>query len=269
MFIRDQLYHRKTEIHDIYGGSGQGGIAPSAEHSSVFLFTATSGAQFGYSDHWDEDGMYIYCGQGQIGDMEFKRGNRAIRDHINDSRELHLFESSKKSGFAKYLGEFACASWHEETTPDRDGNDRIGIFFHLMPIEDLQSPSAVEPIKEALPIDKKSLRELAYDNSLKPKGETSSEGRRRIYKRSKAVRDYVLARAEGLCEGCNLPAPFMRSSGEPYLEPHHTLRISDGGPDIPTAVIALCPNCHRRVHNGGDGESYNQNLMKKLISIEG
>ena len=90
MFVRGQLYRRK-DIHDSYGGSRQSGISPSKDHPFVFLFTGSSGAQFGYADHWDNDGMFIYYGDGQVGDMEFIRGNSAIRDHIDKSREIHLF----------------------------------------------------------------------------------------------------------------------------------------------------------------------------------
>ena len=82
------------------------------------------------------------------------------------------------------------------------------------------------------------------------------------------MRRYVLMRAGGLCEGCDRPAPFERPNGEPYLEPHHTRRISDGGPDHPRWVIGLCPTCHRRVHCGADGGEYNQVLEAKLAGIE-
>jgi len=77
-----------------------------------------------------------------------------------------------------------------------------------------------------------------------------------------------LARANGNCEGCALPAPFFRSDGTPYLEPHHLRRVSDGGPDHPAHVIALCPNCHRRVHAGADGHTYNATLIAAMPTIE-
>ncbi|HUN98983.1 MAG TPA: HNH endonuclease signature motif containing protein [Bradyrhizobium sp.] len=54
----------------------------------------------------------------------------------------------------------------------------------------------------------------------------------------------------------------------PYLEPHHLRRLSDGGPDHPAQVIALCPNCHRRVHAGADGPKYNVALTAKMVTIE-
>jgi 5-methylcytosine-specific restriction protein A len=89
-----------------------------------------------------------------------------------------------------------------------------------------------------------------------------------MYRRSRAVRRYVLLRAKGECEGCGQLAPFLRIDGSPYLEPHHIRRRSDAGPDHPRWVIALCPTCHRRVHYGADGEAYNEQLSKRLSVIE-
>ena len=59
-----------------------------------------------------------------------------------------------------------------------------------------------------------------------------------------------------------------RLAGHPYLEPHHTRRLSDGGPDDYHHVIALYPTCHRRVHHADDGESYNAELRIRLESLE-
>ena len=59
-----------------------------------------------------------------------------------------------------------------------------------------------------------------------------------------------------------------RVSSHPYVEPHRTRRISDGGPDDYHHVIALCQTCHRRVHHGADGDTYSSELSKKLAGIE-
>jgi 5-methylcytosine-specific restriction protein A len=75
------------------------------------------------------------------------------------------------------------------------------------------------------------------------------------------VRLYVLARAAGVCESCNQPAPFMTAKGQPYLEPHHTRRLSDGGPDDPRFVGAVCPSCHREIHHGMHGQAKNDALI--------
>lgn len=86
--------------------------------------------------------------------------------------------------------------------------------------------------------------------------------------RSRAIHLYVLARAAGRCEGCKKVAPFFKVDGSAYLEPHHTTRLADEGPDHPAKVIGLCPNCHRRVHHSRDGKAFNRSLIKRLSSLE-
>ena len=85
---------------------------------------------------------------------------------------------------------------------------------------------------------------------------------------SLAIHRYVLCRANGQCEGCATAAPFRKSDGLPYLEPHHTTRLADDGPDHPAQVIALCPNCHRRVHYAWDATHFNSVLKKWLARKE-
>lgn len=86
--------------------------------------------------------------------------------------------------------------------------------------------------------------------------------------RSSAVHRYILARAKGTCEGCRNPAPFNGVKKHPYLEPHHTIRLADDGPDHPWHVIALCPSCHSRVHHSYDGDKFNSILVQRLRRIE-
>ena len=97
-------------------------------------------------------------------------------------------------------------------------------------------------------------------------GGGSQEGQRlqNVKKRSEAVRVFVRRRADGTCEACGSPAPFTDRNGWPYLEAHHIYRRADEGPDHPDSVIALCPNCHRRVHPGQDGDRFNRQLALQL-----
>jgi 5-methylcytosine-specific restriction protein A len=88
------------------------------------------------------------------------------------------------------------------------------------------------------------------------------------YYRSQVVKNYVLMRANGKCEACGSIAPFQRKDGSPYLEPHHTRRLSDEGPDHPRWVGAVCPNCHREIHSGLNGDDKNQQLIDYLGSME-
>lgn len=72
-----------------------------------------------------------------------------------------------------------------------------------------------------------------------------------VFKRNPDVVAEVLARAQGICKGCNRPAPFFRArDNRPYLEVHHIVRLADGGKDSLNNAVALCPNCHKKAHFG-------------------
>lgn len=75
------------------------------------------------------------------------------------------------------------------------------------------------------------------------------------YLRDPLVKAWVLKNAQGICEACSSPAPFKKSDGHPYLEVHHLQPLSEGGSDTIENAIAVCANCHRRLHFGSDKDS--------------
>lgn len=85
--------------------------------------------------------------------------------------------------------------------------------------------------------------------------------------RDSGVKAWVLERADGNCENCCEPAPFITPDGMPYLEVHHLRRLADGGSDRITNAVALCPNCHRRIHYGTDGEAIRSGLLARLQEL--
>ena len=71
------------------------------------------------------------------------------------------------------------------------------------------------------------------------------------YVRNPEVVAQVLLDAKGTCLNCGRHAPFnRRSDNSPYLEVHHKTPLSMGGEDSVANAIALCPNCHRKMHYG-------------------
>ena len=64
--------------------------------------------------------MFHYYGAGQVGPMEFVRGNLALRDHSENGEEVHLFE--QVSGGLRYDGQMVCAGYYErDDVADRNG----------------------------------------------------------------------------------------------------------------------------------------------------
>ena len=253
--------YRRSQVHEALGGQRQGGICTPRDHPVVILFNNPEGTVYGYRDEWKEDGFFHYTGEGQKGPMQMKRGNSAIRDHVKDKKRLMLFREQKK-GLHEFAGYMEYAGHYIEEIPSRFESQRQGFIFKLRPVA---GPPPEEQVAGPNGISLTDLRERALWASNQTVGRTTHLSAHR--ERSRAVADYVLARAGGFCEGCGLPAPFARKDGTtPYLETHHIHRLSDEGPDAPSEVIALCPTCHRRVHYGGGGETYNRLELAKSVA---
>lgn len=269
-----RIYDRRSEINGPFGGSAQSGISPSKVADAVFLFAGPGGTAFGYEDSEkvDKDGgiTFSYTGEGQVGDMEFSKGNKAILEHSKNGRALHLFRSMGKSKGQKYVGEFVYAEHNFVIGPDRNKMMRKVIVFELISVQTAESLeltlAEVGPI--IVPKTLAEARSLAIAAASATSTGSAESASRKLYIRSKAVKDYVLMRAAGTCESCQKPAPFKRANGSPYLEPHHTTRLSDGGADHPRWVGAICPTCHREIHYGQDGAVKNAALQTRLYEIE-
>lgn len=88
------------------------------------------------------------------------------------------------------------------------------------------------------------------------------------YVRDPAVKAWVLKTANGICEGCDHPAPFIGNDGLPYLEIHHVMPLASHGSDTATNAVALCPNCHRRCHYSNDSDEFKLRLYEKIPRLE-
>lgn len=83
-----------------------------------------------------------------------------------------------------------------------------------------------------------------FDGKHPKKKMTSME----VTQRSQLVSDLAKARANGYCQLCHSIAPFYYNNGKPYLETHHIISLADNGRDDLCNVVALCPNCHKKMH---------------------
>jgi 5-methylcytosine-specific restriction enzyme A len=262
-----KTYNRRSDIHDRFGGQRQGGISTPKDHPVIIAFTGASGLQHGYADGWTTDGLYRYFGEGQSGDMSWKGGNIAIREHAAMGEDLLLFQTVGE-GNVRFLGEFVCAGYDIEQAPDGTGAMRQSIVFSLLPASDLDGDAARSLASDGETADLQILRREALAAVSAPAHADQIVAKRNIYERSNKIRSYVLARANGYCDACSRPAPFVSIGGIPYLEPHHIRRLGDGAPDDPRYMAAVCPNCHREIHYGANGREINERLQVEISSRE-
>ena len=67
-----------------------------------------------------------------------------------------------------------------------------------------------------------------------------------------------MLRAQGICELCDKSAPFLKPDGEGFLEVHHIQHLANDGDDSIENTVALCPNCHRKMHKLGERDDINK-----------
>lgn len=226
-----------------------------------------------YRRGWGDDGLYHYLGEGPRGDTPLSRGTAAVANHVDDGRDLHVFEQRKR-GIVRYVGQMVCVNttWDEGVNPN--GDQRKPIIFHLHPIDLYQHPT--QPADPDLSSELQALhaeRDLAALR-VKALAHPTADPWRHIDPqqvvriRSEAIKRYAMVRAHGICEGCGHTAPFLTSGDEPFLEIHHIRRLSDGGPDHPLWVAAVCPNCHRRAHYSREASAFNHTLAQAVLTKE-
>lgn len=203
---------RRTELHAQYGGRRQGGISPSKVSSNVFLITDPDrGERHGYVyDGPRDDGYFHYTGEGQHGDQVMTQGNRAIRDHQSEGRDLQLFRAAATE--LTYIGSYAYVDHYYADAPETNqGPLRSVIVFRLEELQGI-SPGFNRSRLDRLSLDPVS--EIPVEQSITES--TLIEGDREPYtaerREQKLVQEF-LASLEGRGhEVCRLQ---FRPPGEP------------------------------------------------------
>lgn len=195
------LYNRQKQIHGVFGGQQQGGISTPKEHPLVIAFTGEAGASHGYHDFWDDDEVFHYFGEGQVGDMKYAAGNRAIGEHVKDGKTLVVFQMMGKGRPYRYLGRFICqSSYVQPGTPDREGQPRSAIVFRLKSLESSLGLAAGETDQAEI------------DAAIDDIGATSARRETEVRTKQRLFRERLI----GVEKGCRLTGiedlRFLRAS---------------------------------------------------------
>lgn len=158
--------------------------------------------------------------------------------------------------------------------PDDNGNMRDVWMFPVMPISEIAQSVSHELTEQE--IVKLSDKELARYTVVKNVNNEPKKTETIIYYRDPYLKQMVKRIAEGKCQYCGENAPFIDKQGEPYLEAHHVIRLAEGGKDTIDNVVAICPNCHRKVHVLNDEvdtialegiASHNKKQLERLLGM--
>lgn len=233
-----------TEMISLFQCGNMGGMRRSKKTGTLVIISDdTKGL---YKDVW-KNGILHYTGMGKIGDQVLE-GNQNKTLYYSDTNgvEVHLFEVMEKAVYT-YRGVVVLADkpYMSEQLDDNKQMRKVWMF-PLKPIKDEEFVKEREPEEKELV--KLSDEELARRVTIKNVGKKVHTTDTTVYYRDPSLKEMVKRIAEGKCQYCGNDAPFKDKNNEPYLEEHHIKRLADGGTDTIDNVVAICPNCHRKMH---------------------
>lgn len=278
-FVIGQEYERSRLLEFIGSRQMQSGVLWGSEEPGCLICTSggRGGKKAGYSDERLSDGTWWYFGQGRTGNQSLSNSANSKLSSgkysvlLFTTREPTAKEVEARGNYGKlfsYCGQFNVSGFDQflPTNGSRQG-DKLW-RFRLLPIDEEKYYYYNE--KNDLDLEfSGGLREMQYRLTsivaTKPEPRISMTEYR---SRSAAVHLYASLRSNGQCEACGSVAPFTRPDGRGFLEVHHLTRLADEGPDLPSNVAALCPNCHRRVHYSIDRKEFSKKLQDAIALKE-
>ena len=148
--------------------------------------------------------------------------------------DKYVVELSLEDNEASYIQKVYIPKKRINTNKEND-NDNEDEEYDLDEFEDKMKNISFEDLKKLVE---------EYETTVLKKKTISVKQ----YKRNAYVSLYAKKRANGICQLCGKPAPFNGKNGEPYLESHHIVWVSHHGEDTIKNTVALCPNCHKKMH---------------------
>ena len=241
-----------ADLCDVFQCAGQAGMRRSLKTNTLVL--VANHVKSIFDDRWIDD-IFHYTGMGQIEDQDINFAqNKTVAESRSNGVDIHLFEVFEDRKYI-YQGIVSLADEpYQEIQQDSNGRDRKVWMFPLK-LNDGEQPAIIP--QETLDRKNKELEKKSKKrttNELKSRVENAPEipGVRSVltkqYERNQDVVELAKRRARGKCELCEKDAPFQKKNGEPFLEVHHVIWLSRRGSDTIYNVVALCPNCHRKMH---------------------
>lgn len=253
------------KLCEIFACSPQGGMRRSLKTNTLVI--VSNHVKSIYDDRWEDDVLH-YTGMGTKGNQSIdSTQNKTLAQSQNNGVSIHLFEVFVDQEYF-YRGIVAlCNDPYFERQPDERGMARDVCVFPLR-LKSHSAPIDREYLSKAFSKKSKKAKRLTDNEVLdRAKNASTRTGFRttssKQYNRNPWVAEHAKRAAQGICQLCENPAPFKDEHGEPFLETHHIKWMAKGGMDTIENTIALCPNCHRRMHILNDASDIQLLITKK------
>jgi len=251
-------------LREVFKCSTQGGMRRSRDTNTLVL--VSNHVKSVYGDRWIGDTLH-YTGMGLVGDQDLNGAqNKTLNESSSNGVGVHLFEVFVDKEYT-YQGQVRLAGApYQERQPDSEGDIRDVWVFPLKLTDGSPLVQSADDFRKTQATKEKKAKRLS-DSDLKdraanaPKTPGSRTTKSTQYERDPHIAELARRRAGGVCDLCERPAPFQKKNGDPYLESHHIIWLSKGGEDTASNTVALCPNCHRKMHIVNSSDD-----IKKLTS---
>jgi 5-methylcytosine-specific restriction protein A len=201
--------------------------------------------------------LHAYFGGQRQGGIVTPKARPVILLFSSPKGEAYGYREEERGPYL-YVGEFAYTGHFWSWNTDVHGTLRKVLTFVLEPINAVREGPETKLTPE---------QELLLQQGRLAGKPPVREAIVKRYGRSSFVAEQTLSRAQGRCELCGSPAPFVDLNEEPFLEVHHIIPLSEGGTDDLKNTAALCPNCHRAVHYANNAPELQQKLISKLVFL--
>lgn len=246
--------YSNSEISNTFKCDYMRGMRPSKSTNSLILIAKHNNPL--YDDHWTYEGILNYTGTGKIGDQSLEQAqNKMLAQAKKLGIKVYLFESFKDNEYY-YDGQVELVNEpYQAYELDAEGNMRKVIKFPLKRVDG--TTPIIFNIDDVLKNEKEKNAEVRKYNIEEIKKQAYKAEKRMpisrevktIYReRNQYISEYTKERAKGICDLCGEEAPFKDKNGKPYLETHHVVTLANEGPDAIYNTVAICPNCHRKIH---------------------
>lgn len=241
-----------ADLSETFKVGNMGGMRRSRETNTLVIVSDPFKGL--YLDQWVND-VFHYTGMGKSGDQTLTfMQNRTLAESSTNGVAVHLFEVHSPKTYT-YVGEVELADKpYQADQAGDDGKLRKVWIFPVVLKSGTPKPISLKALRVEEALQAKRAHALS-DQALKKKAEQSGKSKVGVraavaqqYQRNPWVSEYAKRRANGRCDLCKEPAPFSSKAGDPYLEVHHVEWLANGGADTIDNTVALCPNCHRKMH---------------------
>ncbi|MFJ6136547.1 hypothetical protein [Kitasatospora sp. NPDC092286] len=140
-FIKPGEVVTRQQVHAAFGGRLQGAISPTKDRRVIVFLPPRplAAAPTGLAS----DGTLHFQGEGLEGDQQMTQGNKALLQHKEDGRSVHVFQAVGRVPGAKtltfrYIGQFEvddAQPYFHQDEEDRHGLARRVIIFRLRPLD--------------------------------------------------------------------------------------------------------------------------------------